>query len=110
VRTGVPDLRLYPLIIYREYAGGELDTDRRPALEIELVAYEPREHCVDKVSALLLFGPHPQARLHTYSFYVVRKARTKRVSGRLTGNEERREKLTTFLRPSRQLGESSVAG
>ena len=54
VRTGVPDLRLYPLIVYRYYAGGELDTDRRPALEIELVAYEPREHCGDKVSAAVL--------------------------------------------------------
>jgi hypothetical protein len=56
VRTCVPDLRLYPLIVYRDYASGELDTDRRPALEIELVAYEPREHCGDKVSAAAL---HP---------------------------------------------------
>jgi hypothetical protein len=43
VRTGVPGLRLYPLIVYRDYAGGDLDTDRRPALEIEpgTLAYEP---------------------------------------------------------------------
>jgi hypothetical protein len=87
VRTSVPDLRLYPLIVYRHYAGGELNTDRRPALEIELVAYESREHCGDKVSVAVLHS----ARLHTYSFYVVRKVITKSVSGHLTGKRQGRD-------------------
>jgi hypothetical protein len=44
-RTRVPDLRLDPPIVNRDRAGGKLDADRRPALDTELIADEPREHC-----------------------------------------------------------------
>jgi hypothetical protein len=44
-RTRVPDLRLNPLIFNRDGASRELDADRRPAIDTELIADEPREHC-----------------------------------------------------------------
>ena len=82
VRTGIPDLRLYPLIVYRDYAGGKLDADRRPALEIEVVACEPGEHCGHRISAAAspyLYSPStPET--DTYSFYVVRNEGQERQS------------------------------
>jgi hypothetical protein len=53
-RTSVPDLGFYPLIIHRDYASGKLDTNRRSALSIEFVAYEPREHYDYEMSAAVM--------------------------------------------------------
>lgn len=44
-RTSVPDLGLDRLGVYADGPGGELDTDGRLGLEVELVAGESREHC-----------------------------------------------------------------
>lgn len=44
-RTRVPNLCLDPLVVNRDRAGGKLDADRRPALDVELIADKPREHC-----------------------------------------------------------------
>ena len=68
-RTSVPDLRLYPRVVYPDYASGEFDTDCRSALGIEFVTYEPRQHCSDEMSA---FISHP-LRLYTCSFCAVAK-------------------------------------
>lgn len=54
MRTGIPDLCLYPLIFNRDYAGGKLDADRRPAIGIEFIAYEAGEHCGDEMSTVAL--------------------------------------------------------
>ena len=44
VHTGIPDLRFYPLVVYRGCAGGELDSNRRPTFEIEFIAHEAGKH------------------------------------------------------------------
>ena len=54
VHTGIPDLRFYPLVIYRDCAGGELDTNGRPTFEVEIIAYEAGKHCGEEMSAIVL--------------------------------------------------------
>ena len=61
MRTGIPDLCLYPLIFNCDYAGGELDADRRPAIGIEFIAYEAGEHCGDEMSSRTITAPHSAA-------------------------------------------------
>lgn len=43
-RTRVPNLRLNPLIVNRDRAGGKLNADCRPTLDTEVIADKPREH------------------------------------------------------------------
>ena len=52
MQTCIPDLRFYPLVVDRDCAGSELDTDRRPAFEIELIAHEAGKHCGEEMNAV----------------------------------------------------------
>jgi len=45
VRTGIPYLRFYPLIVNCDRTGVEFNINRRPAFDIEPVVHEAREHC-----------------------------------------------------------------
>ena len=63
-RTSVPDLRFYPCVVHRDYASGELDAACRSALGIEIVTYEPREHCGDEMSG---FISRPRKCIHAIS-------------------------------------------
>ena len=84
MRTSVPDLRLYPLIIYHGCAGGELDADRRPGIDIELVTCKSGEHYGDRVSAATLFAP-PLRHGHCIRTVSTRSER-KGISDPLTAN------------------------
>ena len=45
MHTCIPYLRFYPLVVDGDCAGGELDTNRRPTFEVELIAHEAGKHC-----------------------------------------------------------------
>ena len=54
VHTNIPNLRHYPLIVYCDCAGGELETNRRPTFEIELIARKAGKHCGEEMSVVVL--------------------------------------------------------
>jgi hypothetical protein len=106
-RTGIPDLHFYPLIVDYDRAGAELDTDRRPAFDIEPIAHEAGEHCDKRYECVLL----PPSIAYVQFLYGQKGADEQdySFSGHLEAHQERR-RLTTFRRPSRQLVQSNMAG
>ena len=104
MRTGIPDLHFYPLIVDYDRAGAELDTDRRPAFDIEPIAHEAGEHCGEiecifpsRIAYIQFLYGQKRADEQDYGF-----------SGHLEASQERR-RLTTFRRSSRQLVQSNIA-
>lgn len=45
LRTRVPDLSLYGLVVHLNRPGGKLDSNRRLGVKVELVPSESTEHC-----------------------------------------------------------------
>jgi hypothetical protein len=103
-RTSVPDLGFYPLIIHRDYASGKLDTNRRPALSIEFVAYEPREHYDYEMSAAVMSCSPNTAYVQLLCGWKREGKKTLVVVTRQINKEGR----TTFRHPSHPLGEPDV--
>lgn len=86
MRTGIPNLRFYPLIVDCDCAGAEFDTNRRPAFDIEPIAHEAREHLARDEPVLV-----PPSIAYIQFLYGQHEADGQGFSGHLRVNQQRRE-------------------